>query len=206
MTEMIIFYVLAAIILAIVLLAQAGKTTLLFRWSMIILFATFLPLGYVSMVSMTSKPMKLEWYMSLPWNSTKTLSNITVLGGAVVPEEAIYMLLEIPGENKPVYLQLPFNQNQGEQLEQMLKQLGKDAPKGGRLRLKVDGPITDPDLDMKIEFPSPLPPKEVPEQAPLTQPVDPSDQDMFIDPAYKDMRSPPTTPAEPTDSWFPDVD
>ena len=209
MNQMIIFYVLAAIILAIILLAQTAKMSLLFRWCTIVLFALFLPLGYVSMISMTSKPMPFEWYVSLPWTPKASFDSITVLGGTVIPEKTIYMLLDIPGESKPVYLQFPFNQKQGENLEQMMKQLGKDQAKGGRLRLRISGPDSEPDLDMKIEFPNPLPPKEIPQEEPMTAPVgpsDPADQDMFVNPQYEDMRTPPPAPAEPTDSWFPEID
>ncbi len=82
----------------------------------VIVTACFLPLGYLEMLELLSKPkpMAFEWI-------DKDAALATVLGVSFEEGEAIYLWLRLEDEPKPRYYVLPWRQSLAERLEDVLE-------------------------------------------------------------------------------------
>lgn len=128
------------------------------RLAAVVLAAVFIPVAYVQMLEMLSKPkpMSLEWFQG-------TTDRAVVLGAHFDEGKAIYLWLFLPGETAPRYYKIPWNVHLAERLEDAVD----DAVKTRStviLRNPFDMRRTLEDWgEVNVEIvPPPLPPRKLP--------------------------------------------
>lgn len=163
---MFLFGIMAILVLTLTLVSISHVKSLLFRTIVVILFASFLPLGYSSLTELTGrpKPISLIWLKSRIISDVKEL-DAEILGYTLIEDKGIYLYLRLPDKGEPLSVVLPWNRKQAKRLRDGMKGA---AESGGKLRIKLRFEQSlDRNEQMFYELPQPmLPPKKVPD-APL---------------------------------------
>lgn len=160
--EVLIILLFAALIGVAALLASiaiwAPRATFV-RTAAVIATAMFVPLTYLGMNELLSKPkpMAQEW-------ANKNVAEATVLGVSLDEGKAIYLWLRLDGALVPRYYMLPWQPNVAERLQKMVEEA---IEKGATIRIM--NPFTHKSfqdlgqLNMEIVPPPPLPHKRLPD-------------------------------------------
>lgn len=161
-----LFGILAIIVLILTWVSISHVKSLLFRTILVVLFASFLPLGYSSLAELTGRPRPI----SLIWMKNHLISNIKELDAEVlwyvlVEGKGIYLYLRLPDKKEPLSVVLPWNQERARRLK---KGMEGASGRGGKLKMKFSFEYSlDMSQPMFYETPQPAyPPKTVP-AAPL---------------------------------------
>lgn len=163
---MFLFGIMAIFALILTWVSISHVRSLLFRTILVVLFASFLPLGYVSLAELLGrpKPISLIWLKSRIISDVKEL-DAEVLGYTLIEDKGIYLYLRLPDRKEPLSVVLPWSLNLAKKLK---KGMRGAASKGTTLRVKLPYENSlDRNERMFYEPPQPmLPLKQVPE-APL---------------------------------------
>lgn len=156
----IIYYLFAAMILTAAVLGAlavwAPRRTWV-RFTAVGVVALFVPLAYVQLIELLSKPkpMELAWY-------ERTREKAIVLGIDFDEGNAIYLWLRLKGDTAPRYYQIPWHP----QLAQKLQDGLEDAVRRNSVMV-ITNPFIKPaneewgDLNIEIK-PPPMPPMKAP--------------------------------------------
>lgn len=100
----------------------------------VILMVLALSTSFVSFNALLSqpKPVKLEWLH-------RNVETIEILSAVIINEEAIYVWVLFPGENKPRYYVFDWNKNLAEQLQKAMR----NKKRGVRGKIIMDKPFDD---------------------------------------------------------------
>jgi hypothetical protein len=160
--EVLIILLFAALIGVAALLASiaiwAPRATFV-RSAAVVATAMFIPLTYLGMNELLSKPkpMAQEW-------ADKNVAEATVLGVSLDEGKAIYLWLRLDGALAPRYYELPWQANVAERLQKLVEEA---IEKGATIR--ITNPFTRQSLqdlgqlNMEIVPPPPLPRKRLPD-------------------------------------------
>ena len=123
------------------------------RVTALLVAALFIPIAYVELIEMLSKPkpMSFEWF-------ERSVDKATVLGISLHEGTAIYMWLRLDGAIAPRYYVLPWRQALAERLEDAIEDAiarrtgviitkpfePKNFKDGGRLNVEIVPPPTPP--------------------------------------------------------------
>ena len=138
--------------------------------SALVIAAVFLPVTYVSLVELLSrpKPIALEW-------AQRDLSEAVVLDADLREGESIYLWLRVAGVEEPRSYVLPWDRKLAEQLYGAQREANSN---GTAVHMKypfVNGQEPQPPMFYALPQP-PRPPKEIPTEGPLIyQPADRGD-------------------------------
>lgn len=163
---MFLFGIMAIFALILTWVSISHVRSLLFRTILVVLFASFLPLGYVSLAELLGrpKPISLIWLKSRIISDVKEL-DAEVLGYTLIEDKGIYLYLRLPDRKEPLSVVLPWSLK----LAKKLKKGMRDAVNRGttlRVKLPYENSL-DRNERMFYEPPQPvLPLKPIPE-APL---------------------------------------
>jgi len=123
----------------------------------VVVTAMFLPLGYIELIELLSKPkpMSFEWFRS-------DAEFATVLGVSFEEGTAIYLWLRLENEIKPRYYVLPWRRKLAERLEEAV-----DDAVSKNSSVVIPTPFSPKSLEelgnMNIEIiPPPVPPTKMP--------------------------------------------
>jgi hypothetical protein len=151
-----LFYIFAgatgvAAALASIAIWAPRKTSI--RVAALLVAALFIPIAYVELVEMLSKPkpMSFEWL-------ERSAAKATVLGVSLHEGTAIYMWLRLDGAMEPRYYVLPWRQSLAERLEDAIEDAvarrtgviitkpfdPKNLKDGGELNVEIVPPPTPP--------------------------------------------------------------
>lgn len=88
--------------------ARSGPT----RLAGVVLVLAMLPSALVVEYFTLGQPktLEMEWFK-------REARNVSVLGFKVVEDEAIYLLLDVPGDDRPTYYEMPYSDKAAEELE-----------------------------------------------------------------------------------------
>ena len=163
---MFLFGIMAILVLTLTWVSISHVKSLLFRTILVILFASFLPLGYSSLAELTGRPRPI----SLIWIKNHIISDVEELNAEViaytlVEDEGIYLYLSLPGKIEPLSVVLPWDRKQAKRIRDGMKNAHS---RGGKLRMRLSFENSfDRYERLFYESPQPmLPPKKVPD-APL---------------------------------------
>ena len=127
------------------------------RVAAVAIAALFIPIAYVELIEMLSKPkpMSFEWF-------ERNADNATVLGVSLHEGEAIYMWLRLDGAMEPRYYVLPWRQPLAERLEDAI-----EAAVAKHSAVIITRPFDRKNLEELGELnvkivPPPLPPRKRP--------------------------------------------
>ncbi|KKM15677.1 hypothetical protein LCGC14_1693600 [marine sediment metagenome] len=159
---MFLFGIMAILVLILTWVSISHVKSLLFRTILVILFASFLPLGYSSLAELTGRPRPI----SLIWMKNHLISDIKELDAEILwytfaEDEGIYLYLLLPNKKEPLSIVLPWNKKQAKRLKEGMRNARE---KGGKLRMKLSFENSlDRRGQMFYELPQPtLPLKAVP--------------------------------------------
>ncbi len=132
---MFLFGIMAILVLILTWVSISRVKSFLFRTILVVLFASFLPLGYSSLAELTGRPKPI----SLIWLKSHIISDIEeldakVIAYALVEGEGIYLYLRLPDKKEPLSIVLPWNEKQAKRLKGGMRDARK---KGGTLRMKL---------------------------------------------------------------------
>lgn len=99
-----------------------------------------------------------------PTSATLPEGELTVLGGRIDVDKAIYVLVSVPGEDEPVFYVLPYSAKAANQLQETMDAVQKGEANG--IKMKGGG---DQDAPQGFEFypePQQPDPPKAPQQAP----------------------------------------
>ena len=132
-----LFGIMAILVLILTWVSISHVKSLLFRTILVVLFASFLPLGYVSLAELLGrpKPISLIWLKSRIIADVKEL-DAKVLGYTLIENRGIYPYLRLPARKEPLSIVLPWSLKLAKEL------------KGGMRRARESGKI----LRMRIQF------------------------------------------------------
>jgi hypothetical protein len=117
--------------------------------------ALFLPLGYLGLSDLMSrpKPVELEWWLD-------RADEATVLGSQMREGAGLYLWLQLAGSAEPRAYRLPWDQRMAEELEKAIEQAERNGT-GVRMRLPFE-PTLDRREPKFYAAPQPaLPPKDL---------------------------------------------
>jgi len=158
MNELIWFGISLVLVFLSTMIALTGQLSTVSRWSVILLFAGFIGCGGLTAVNLLSRPMPIAWYQSLPWNPE--LNGVQVIGYSQDQGEAIYLVIKVPGSEKPVSLILPWSDKTAESGDSAMVNLEKAGP-GAELMFSAGGQGPAGGVGtFQVGYPQPLPEKE----------------------------------------------
>jgi hypothetical protein len=117
--------------------------------------ALFMPLGYLSLAHLLSrpKPVALEWWLA-------QAPSATVLGSSMRENEAIYVWLQLEQVAEPRAYALPWNRDLAEQLQTAQRE-AEEQQSQVRMRLPFEPSLDDREPKFYALPQPPLPPKDV---------------------------------------------
>ena len=131
------------------------------KMSAVIVVALFLPVAYLSLVNLLSrpKPITLEW-------AKRDLTEATVLGANLREGQGIYLWLQVSGVEEPRAYVLPWDQ----ELAQQLHSAQREADSSGT-GVRMRKPFTNGRDESIAKFYAPPQPASPPKPAPNHQPM-----------------------------------
>lgn len=163
---MFLFGIMSILVLILTWVSISHVKSLLFRTVLVVLFASFLPLGYISLTELIGRPKPI----SLIWIKNRIITNVeeldaVVLGYTLIENKGIYLYLGVPNKTEPLSVILPWSKKLAKKLR---KGMRNTREKGTKLRMRLNfEPSLDDSRQMFYEPPQPaLPLKPVP-KAPL---------------------------------------
>jgi hypothetical protein len=134
------------------------------RVAAVVVAALFMPAAYISQSVLLSrpKPTELEWLQ-------RAAPEATVLGATFVEDKAIYLWLQLPGQEEPRAYVMPWSRPLAEQLTKARRQ-GEGSGQPVRMRKPFEGAHDDDDQSEPTFFADPqpaLPEKAAAEDGPL---------------------------------------
>ena len=152
---MFLFGILAILVLILTWVSISNVKSLLFRTALVVLFASFLPLGYSSLTELIGrpKPISLIQIKNHFITDIKEL-DAEILGFNLVEDEGIYLYLAVPNKTEPLSVVLPWDRNLAKKLKEGMR---NTRSKGTKLRMKYS---FEPSLDgrKRIFYEPPQPP------------------------------------------------
>lgn len=162
MNELFWFGISLVLVFLSTMIALTGQLSTVARWAVIGLFAGFICMGGVTAVNLLSRPMPLAWYRALPWNPE--LNSVQVIGFSKEEQKAIYLVIKIPGDPKPVSLILPWSDKTAASGDSAMTSLEEAGP-GAELMFSAGGQGPAGGVGtFQVGYPEPLPQKEPSEQ------------------------------------------
>lgn len=163
---MFLFGIMAVLVLTLTLVSISHVKSLLFRTIVVILFASFLPLGYSSLTELTGRPKPI----SLIWIKNRIISDVKeldaeILGYALIEDKGIYLYLRLSDKEEPLSVVLPWNRKQAKRLRDGMKGA---ADRGTILRMKFRFEQSlDRNEQIFYDLPQPMLPLKAVPKAPL---------------------------------------
>lgn len=162
MNELFWFGISLVLVFLSTMIALTGQLSTVARWAVIGLFAGFICMGGVTAVNLLSRPMPLAWYRALPWNPE--LNSVQVIGYSAERDKAIYLVIKIPGDPKPVSLILPWSESTAASGDSAMTSLEEAGP-GAELMFSAGGQGPSGGVGtFQVGYPEALPVKEPSEQ------------------------------------------
>jgi len=163
---MFLFGIMAILVLILTWVSISHVKSLLFRTVLVVLFASFLPLGYSSLTELTGRPKPI----SLIWIKNRIITNVeeldaVVLGYTLIEDKGIYLYLGVPNKTEPLSVVLPWNRKLAKKLREGMR---NTQERGTKLRMRLHfEPSLDNNRQMFYEQPQPMLPLKAVPKAPL---------------------------------------
>ena len=150
-----IFVLTAALVATLSLISIWAPRRLAIKGAALVTAVLFLPLAYVSLVVLLSKPkpVDLEWWLS-------DAAEAEVLASRLVENDAIYVWLQLPGLVEPRAYALPWDRASAEQLQHAQRE-AEGRQSGLKMRLPFEPSLDDNEPTFYAQPQPALPPKDL---------------------------------------------